>query len=280
MYKVHHVHNNTDIYRPDLNLDKDLFVIETGHSTPPPGYKSNKNIRTAFVIHYVLSGQGNCNGQPFFGPCILFGIPNEVIYFETDTSPDVPSMEQYWIIIGGAYAPKLFESSGFSLTTGVLPCPYTKEASVILSRLQNFSYYLKKNDNLFMISGLYQLMSLQYYTALESTSQLSEKVLQVCNYIHENYPYMIGEEDIAQVWGKSVKHVHRLFKKEMGITPIQYLIDYRIKCAQKLLIEDTIPIHLISGSCGFNTHNYFCSVFRKYNNGMSPSEFRKMYQKI
>lgn len=61
----------------------------------------------------------------------------------------------------------------------------------------------------------------------------------------------------------------------MGVPPIRYLNNYRIQCAKKLLIDSNFTIANIAESIGFINPNYFCRAFKRHNNGISPSEFRK-----
>ena len=278
MYKVHHIHNNTEICRPDFKHEQDLFVTEIGHSMPPPGYASNKNKRSTYVFHYVISGKGVFNKNEFEGPCLITGMPEEVMYYTVDHDAQSPNFEQYWILFGGDHAAKLLANVGFSLTFGVYPCPYISKACQTLRELQNTHHYVEKDDNLVMISGLYQLMALHYAYVFGHKRQYSDRVQKLLDYIHENYTTLITEDSLAQTLHLSTRYMHRIFKTELGISPIQYLNSYRINCAKKMLIEDNLSINAIASATGFATHNYFCTVFRKYNNGMSPLEYRKLNQ--
>lgn len=281
MYKVHHIHNTTEICRPDTKYEHELFVTEIGHNTPPPGYASNKNKRNVYVLHYVLSGKGDYNKDKIEGPCLMIGTPEKVMYYTVDRDTKSPDFEQYWILFGGDYAPKLLSNAGFPLTPGVFPCPYIFQACQILSELQHTHYYVGKDDNLLMIAGLYQLMALHSSHVFGQKKQYSDRVQKLIDHIHENYATLITEDSLAQTLHLSTRYMHRIFKNETGVSPIQYLNSYRIHCAKKLLlIEDNLSINAVASASGFTTHNYFCTVFRKYSNGMSPLEYRKSHQTI
>lgn len=280
MYKVHHNHNNTEICRPDIRQNNELFIVEIGHNTPPPNYASNKNVRDFFVIHYIVSGKGCYNGIMMDGPCLWYGTPGEMMFYTVDKNPKSPQFEQYWIIFGGSYAPKLMADVGFPNHLALLPCPYIFQACQIIRELQSTHYYLGKDDNLSMVAGLYQLMSFHFTQINGQKKQYSDRVQTLINHIHENYAQILTEDDLAQKIHLSIRYMHRIFKRETGISPIQYLNSYRIHCAKKLLIEDNLSIKDVAIVSGFTTHNYFCAVFRKHSNGMSPLEYRKAYRPL
>lgn len=276
MYKVHHIYNNTDIYHPDTVREGDLFVQEVGHSSPPPGYSSKHMQRHLYMLHYVVSGRGQFLGMPFEAPCILFGTPRETQQYSVQE--DSPLYEQYWILFGGSGAPDLLTEAGFPLTSSVIPCPHIQQACQVMRDLQSIHSYVHRNDNLMMLSGLYQLMALQAAQAGQK-KQYSLRVQQLISHIHEYYSVLLTEDELADIVHVSTRYMHRLFKTETGVSPIQYLNTYRIHCAKKLLEKEDFPINVIASSCGFATPNYFCTVFRKYNGGISPLEYRKSHQK-
>lgn len=65
-----------------------------------------------------------------------------------------------------------------------------------------------------------------------------------------------------------------LFRKYLHITPINYLINYRLQEAAKLLSSTERKIHVISKEVGFESVDYFCKAFKKYYS-MTPTEYRK-----
>ena len=64
------------------------------------------------------------------------------------------------------------------------------------------------------------------------------------------------------------------FKDEFGVTFNKYLIDKRLHLAMKLLKETTYTNRKIAHLCGFNSENYFMTVFKK-NIGITPKEYKQ-----
>ena len=172
----------------------------------------------------------------------------------------------------------MLEQGGFPTIPKVIPCPYIYQAVQILRELQTTHYYVGKDDNLLMISGLYQLMALHSSHVYGEKKKYGDRVQKLVDHIQEHYASLITEDSLAEIVNLSTRYMHRIFKNETGVSPIQYLNSYRIHCAKKLLLEDNLPINAVALASGFTTHNYFCAVFRKYSNGLSPLEYRKQHQ--
>ncbi len=68
---------------------------------------------------------------------------------------------------------------------------------------------------------------------------------------------------------------YRAFTDEYGITPVQLILEERLKFAKSLLNKhNEISIKEVAYAAGFNDPNYFARVFRKVE-GATPSEFRE-----
>jgi AraC-like DNA-binding protein len=119
------------------------------------------------------------------------------------------------------------------------------------------------------------LMDLRRAVGQNSPDIPTPKSVKKCiNFIEKEFSKPICLDDMASVVGISKFQLTRLFSASLGKTPINYLIQKRIKHAARLLIETDSPIYEISDQCGFSNPNYFTKVFQKKVT-MTPSEFRK-----
>ena len=109
--------------------------------------------------------------------------------------------------------------------------------------------------------------------SLDSVGLSDNKLLDVTDYINENIAAEIKLSDLATLAGISQFHFSRLFKKSVGISPIQYLIKQRIERAKLLLKNSELSVTEIALSCGFNSHSHLGKYFRQLT-GFSPSEYR------
>ena len=106
-------------------------------------------------------------------------------------------------------------------------------------------------------------------------SSASQARLQLMmQFIHLNYSHSISLDDIARHAMVSKSTALNLFQKYLHITPVNYLINYRLKQASQLLSKTEKKINLISSETGFHNVDYFCRLFKKRYQS-TPSEYRK-----
>ena len=104
---------------------------------------------------------------------------------------------------------------------------------------------------------------------------LSEtRVKKMMSFIHENYSSDITAADIARSANISKSECFRCFRRVIGRKPVEYLIDYRLKCAANLLRTTGMQVTEVCLACGFNHISYFGKVFRQ-RYGVSPREYAR-----
>ena len=91
--------------------------------------------------------------------------------------------------------------------------------------------------------------------------------------IQTHYADSISLTDIANTANVSKNTALRYFQENIGISPIDYLIQYRIGIACRLLNETNDKIAHIAANTGYDNTSYFCRLFKKYV-GMSPAQYR------
>ena len=100
------------------------------------------------------------------------------------------------------------------------------------------------------------------------------RVKKAILYIRDHMSESINIEDIAEMLYVSKNYFIRIFKKETGTTPVNFIIQRKIERAQLLLITESQPIKEIALSVGFEDFSYFNRVFKKVT-GITPNEYRK-----
>ena len=93
-------------------------------------------------------------------------------------------------------------------------------------------------------------------------------------YIHTHYSENIALEDIAASAAIGKGTALHLFQENIKITPVNYLIRYRLKQAALLLSGTEKKITVISFETGFNNVDHFCRSFKKIY-GITPTDYRK-----
>lgn len=92
---------------------------------------------------------------------------------------------------------------------------------------------------------------------------------KICQYIDSNYTQKITSEDLQKRYGYTPSYINRIFKKEGGTSPLQYLTSRRIEHAKELL-KQNMDIKNIALLVGYDDARYFSRVF-KNETGVIPS---------
>ena len=104
----------------------------------------------------------------------------------------------------------------------------------------------------------------------KSDSHIRKKVIDHMTF---NYKDSMTIQELAAIANLSPSRFFALFKKETGITPIEYKNRIGIRNAEKMLLISDLSIEEISEKLGFNSSSYFRRTFKAFT-GQSPREYR------
>ena len=82
-----------------------------------------------------------------------------------------------------------------------------------------------------------------------------------------------GIEALATELGIHRSRLSRLFRQAVGVSPVAYLIDLRMRAALNLLKATDMTVAEIAHRCGYNDTSHFCRVFRALR-GQTPGDYR------
>ena len=102
----------------------------------------------------------------------------------------------------------------------------------------------------------------------------SDVVQKIKEYILANFDHRLTLDDISRHVYLSNSYVSSIFKKETGLSIIDYTNRVRINRSKRLLHETDYSISMISTRCGFEDQSYFTKTFRKHV-GVSPKKYRE-----
>ncbi|TNE78494.1 MAG: helix-turn-helix domain-containing protein [Bacteroidetes bacterium] len=95
----------------------------------------------------------------------------------------------------------------------------------------------------------------------------------VLSHIEGHISSEIRIEELCRIACMSKSSFYRAFVEEYGITPVQLILEERIKYAKSLLMQDEVSVKEAAYASGFNDPNYFSRMFRKLE-GISPTDFK------
>ena len=141
----------------------------------------------------------------------------------------------------------------------------TLESDVFLSQLEAESLILS-----LMVSILREI-GRGVWT--ESTS--NERLRRMMEYVKAHYGEKVTLSDIASSAFVSERECQRIFAKSLSVSPMQYLISYRLREAELLLRSSDLPISDIAYRTGFESSSHFAYSFKK-RFGITPKEARRL----
>ncbi len=131
------------------------------------------------------------------------------------------------------------------------------------------------NDTLSMYKWCEQYIQKCIYDLNNRVAAYSDNLIEdAVAYIHENYNQQITLADISGRVYLSSYYFTKLFKAKTGKTFVEYLTDYRIDVAKKLLKSNlNYRIQDVCEMVGYGDKKYFCKCFKK-STGMTPAAYR------
>lgn len=120
-----------------------------------------------------------------------------------------------------------------------------------------------------------QISQSQNVTAINNnrTMEQNSYLTEILAYIQANITAKINLQDIANKVGLSTTSFYRLFKRELGMSPLEYIMLERIKLAKQLLKDQNAYIKNVCYETGFEDSNYFIRAF-KLHEGITPKQYQ------
>ena len=237
-------------------------------------------------LFYVVDGKGefNIQGQRFPVKANDFVIINPQVEHTELSSPDEP-LEYIVLGINGLSFSNLTPVSEgghpfsfFNLRDEQKDILRYLNAMVQEATSQSMSYELVCHNLLEIL--LIKILRHQHFDLeVGKQSKAPKDISFIKHYLETYYHESIQLEDLASMTHLSRFYISHSFKKEIGMSPMEYLIDIRIKESKILLRTTNYSISQVADIVGFTTPTYFSKQFRK-STGISPTDYREQFQGV
>lgn len=119
---------------------------------------------------------------------------------------------------------------------------------------------------------------------IEAAGEIEQSVRQLENptitavkrYVEDHFSEKVTLEVVADTVYLNPAYLAALFKKETGMTFLDYLTSVRVEKSKVLLCDIKLNLSQITRAVGYNDSKYFTKLFIKYT-GIKPLEYRKLY---
>ena len=237
-------------------------------------------------LFYVVDGKGefNIQGQRFPVKPNDFVIINPQVEHTELSSPDEP-LEYIVLGLNGLSFSNLTPVSEgghpfsfFNLRDEQKDILRYLNAMVQEATSQSMSYELVCHNLLEIL--LIKILRHQHFDLeVGKQSKATKDISFIKHYLETYYHESIQLEDLASMTHLSRFYISHSFKKEIGMSPMEYLIAIRIKESKILLRTTNYSISQVADIVGFTTPTYFSKQFRK-STGISPTDYREQYQGV
>lgn len=263
------------VYAPSAIAKKlYLYPVSIGHFFYEPDYFINRNSFDSFLIMYIKNGNCDITTKTFrytahAGDFVLLDC------YVPHSYGNKGAWEAIWLHFDGKLARNYYQEIT-SRYGCVLSLDTQENLADPLEKIYNsfrnsepivetiFSNYITHILDRFLFASFENQKTFTYTTTISNS----------ISFINENFHQPISLEAIAEKANLSLYHFTRIFAKETGFTPHQYLISTRLSAAKFMLRTSETSIKDIAFSTGFNSESSFCSTFKKWEK-ITPSEYRK-----
>ena len=266
----------SDQYFEDYCIIKnDGMMLKTvGIRACEPDYRLINKYQNRHVIHWIISGEGWCNGIPIEAGNVIY-LKNHIPY-NFSSNPKNPCVYA-WITFSGDSVKAYLEHMGLLKKIQVFTTPNLQE---IYSLLYDMIYVpMQKSDPyLYFEASFLRLLSLSVPVEAEHTEKneksFDKRLNNALSYIATNYKNPnIRVRDVAYAIGISENYFRKLFKKEMGVSVLEYIIKVRMDAAVTLLLNSNYNISEIAEMTGYADYRQFHKIFND-RFGCSPKQYR------
>ena len=133
-------------------------------------------------------------------------------------------------------------------------------------------------DTRMMLVGWGRLITLELLRQAHEQSLLRPRpidpvVAQVLDHLVQRVGSRMSLDELAEFAGYSPQYLNRVFRRLLGVTPLQYLARLRMDRAASLLIEGRLTVKAIAEAVGYEDPYFFSRVFKQHF-GRSPAQYR------
>ena len=268
-------------FTPNQKQSEDIYLMLCGLERCRPGYRFDTAQRPGYHLHVILSGKGMLcvegrKKELHFGQLFLTK-PDEETWYQADLEEP---WVYCWMTFDGNNARTYVERAGFQEHINWLNCFVAQERFYsVVQKVLSLPEMTLAND-LARLGALLEFISL----AVESNYKSEQTTRHSREYASDDYvEYALGYirynyatatiSDVAKNIGIHRSYLTNIFRKKVGISPQEHLMQCRMRESSRLLLETCMPVQEIAKQVGYENPMTFSKIF-KNEYGLSPKHYR------
>ncbi len=264
----------------------DLCMYQFGYAQNDPLSSFGPHVRSHYLFHYVISGTGKlqatdtkgCDHTYYIRSGEGFLIVPEQI--TTYTADEARPWEYTWIEFDGMHAKEAMLMAGLTADQPV----YHSTDQALSSRMKDSMLYIchhREETPFHLMSYLYMFLDCLMRSSRTRTAPKTEGMSRyylewAMTFIDQNFHTDISVADIADSCKIHRNYLGKIFRENLGTSPQEFLINFRMKKSVQLLTATKLSIKDIGNAVGYPNQLHFSRAFKSVY-GMSPREYRSRH---
>ncbi len=250
----------------------DMGLYQFGWEQCDPSHSFGPAARNHFLFHYVISGTGLLMAMNSNGESVQYSIksgqgfmlfPQQICTYIADSK--IP-WEYAWLEFDGLRVKQTIEMAGLNINNPVYKARYKDIAQTMKDEMLYIVNH-KDASPFHLIGHLYlfidALLRSSNSTQITKGNTLRDfYIKEAISYIEQNFQNEITIENIAEFCGLNRSYFGKIFHENIGKTPQEFLISYRMTKAAELLKLTDLPIADIGNAVGYPNQLHFSRAFK------------------
>lgn len=267
MYIQKGVTDKSKLFFYSGNQKNNLFFypLSAGHFYCDSNYKIQRDTFDSILIILVVRGSVvfSDNQVANRGEIAIIDCFNPHCYYTND------NLEVYWIHISGSNTYQIYQEL-VERFGNVIACDNATE-----KQIKNIYNILKNNIQISDIDMSKEVYSLFAHLFGVNKTDSVTVIENAIAYISNNFGKKLTIDEIANEVHLSASQFSRIFKRQIGTSPYDYIMSVRLTKAKEMLKNTSLPISEIAYRTGFQSDSNFIYFFKK-REGISPLKFKKV----
>lgn len=247
-----------------------LSVMVVGKSKFINPHEVERPNSEIIAIEYILSGEcsfrvKNQSFKAVTGDVVL--LPKNTYHFYGDK---LTHLEKYWIVIDGTLIEQLLQvyipNNIYLFNDCNIKFIFHDIYKIVEKHIDNYEVMVDE-----IAQKLFQIILILKQTVKKTNFSLAE---QIRTKLDSQIEKQLTLDELCNDLNYSKNHIIRIFKREYGLTPYNYLMHRKIDVAKLYLKNTRFSIKEIADILDYSDQNYFSNSFRQIE-GCSPLKYRK-----
>ncbi|MCR4590187.1 MAG: AraC family transcriptional regulator [Lachnospiraceae bacterium] len=263
-----------------LGVSMAVNLDYTGREACEKGHRFGPFVRYCYLVHVVTKGRGEYRvmGKTYqvsAGSAFVIFPGVESVYQASNDDP----WTYCWVGMHGYNVEEFFGEMNITPDNPIIELTETEalEESVDemlkMSQITHANELIRLGQTLRFMGHLERCRKVKSPAVQEHRYSARVYVEYAIDFIRNNYRGDVKIGDVAAHIGINRSYLSRNFKKETGMAPQEYLINYRLERAAELLTEGEESIGVISSRVGYSDQMTFSKAFKK-KYGITPWKYR------